>query len=31
MGKRAGERVTYQAPGGTFTYEVVGFEPYRPA
>ncbi len=31
MGRRAGERVTYQAPGGTFTYEVVSFEPYRPA
>ncbi len=31
LGRRPGERVTYEAPGGTFTYEVVGFEPYRPA
>jgi transcription elongation factor GreA len=30
LGKRIGDHVTYQAPGGTFTYEVVGFEPYRP-
>jgi transcription elongation GreA/GreB family factor len=27
MGKRVGERVTYEAPGGTFTYEIVGLEP----
>jgi transcription elongation GreA/GreB family factor len=30
MGKRAGERVTYEAPGGVFTYEVVSFFAYRP-
>jgi transcription elongation factor GreA len=30
MGRRAGERVTYEAPGGVFTYEVVSFSPYRP-
>jgi transcription elongation factor GreA len=30
LGRRVGERVTYQAPGGTFTYEVVSLEPYRP-
>jgi len=27
MGCRIGEQVTYEAPGGTFTYEVVGLEP----
>jgi transcription elongation factor GreA len=31
LGKRVGDRVTYEAPGGTFTYEVVRFEPYRPS
>jgi transcription elongation factor GreA len=30
LGRRAGEQVTYEAPGGTFAYEVVRFEPYRP-
>ncbi len=30
LGKRVGDRVTYEAPGGTFAYEVVGFEPHRP-
>jgi transcription elongation factor GreA len=30
LGRRIGERVTYEAPGGTFAYEVVRFEPYRP-
>jgi transcription elongation factor GreA len=30
MGRRAGERITYEAPGGVFTYEVVSFSPYRP-
>jgi transcription elongation factor GreA len=30
MGRRVGERVTYEAPGGVFTYEVVSFGPYRP-
>jgi transcription elongation factor GreA len=27
IGRRIGDRVTYEAPGGTFTYEVVGLEP----
>ena len=27
LGKRPGERVSYEAPGGTFTYEVVRLEP----
>jgi transcription elongation factor GreA len=31
LGKRIGDRVVYQAPAGTFTYEVVGFEPHRPS
>jgi transcription elongation GreA/GreB family factor len=31
VGRKVGERVAYEAPGGTFTYEVVGLEPYRPA
>ena len=26
LGKRVGERVSYEAPGGTFTYEVVGLD-----
>jgi transcription elongation factor GreA len=30
LGRRVGDRVTYEAPGGTFAYEVVRFEPYRP-
>jgi transcription elongation factor GreA len=30
LGKRVGDRVTYEAPGGIFAYEVVGFEPHRP-
>ena len=30
VGTKVGDRVTYEAPGGTFTYEVVSFEPYRP-
>jgi transcription elongation factor GreA len=30
LGKRVGERVTYEAPGGTFTYEVVELKPHRP-
>lgn len=29
LGKRVGERVSYQAPGGTFTYEIVELRPYR--
>jgi transcription elongation factor GreA len=27
LGKRIGDQVTYDAPGGTFTYEIVGLEP----
>jgi transcription elongation factor GreA len=30
LGKRVGDRVSYQAPGGTFAYEVLSFEPHRP-
>lgn len=30
LGCRLGDRVTYDAPGGSFTYEVVGLEPFRP-
>ncbi len=30
MGRRVGERVTYEAPGGVFTYEVLSFATYRP-
>jgi transcription elongation factor GreA len=30
LGCRVGDRVTYDAPGGTFTYEVVRLQPYRP-
>lgn len=30
LGRQRGDRVSYEAPGGTFTYEVVSFEPYRP-
>ena len=29
-GSRIGDRVSYDAPGGTFSYEVVAIEPYRP-
>lgn len=28
LGKRVGDRVTYQAPGGTFTYEIVSLQPH---
>jgi transcription elongation factor GreA len=31
IGRRVGDRVAYDAPGGTFTYEVVSFEAYRPS
>jgi transcription elongation factor GreA len=31
LGRKVGDRVSYDAPGGTFAYEVVRFEPYRPA
>jgi transcription elongation factor GreA len=31
MGKKVGDRVSYQAPGGMFTYEIVSFEPHRPS
>lgn len=27
IGKRIGDRVTYEAPGGTFTYEIIGLSP----
>jgi len=30
MGRRVGDKVSYKAPGGTFTYEVVSLAPYRP-
>jgi len=30
LGKRVGEQVTYEAPGGTFTYEVVDLKAYQP-
>ena len=30
MGRRVGERVTYEAPGGVFTYEVLSFAPFVP-
>src|SRR5438105_2653407 len=30
MGRRVGERVAYEAPGGTFEYEVVELRPYVP-
>jgi transcription elongation factor GreA len=29
LGKRVGERVTYEAPGGTFTYEVVSLQAHQ--
>jgi len=29
-GSRIGDRVSYEAPGGTYTYEVVAIESYRP-
>jgi len=31
LGRRVGDRVTYEAPGGRFTYEVVRCEPFRPS
>ena len=31
MGRRVGDQVSYEAPGGTFAYQIVRFEPYRPA
>jgi transcription elongation factor GreA len=30
LGKRVGQHVTYQAPGGTFSYEVVDLKAYQP-
>jgi transcription elongation factor GreA len=30
VGRRVGDRVSYEAPGGVFTYEVVSCSPYRP-
>jgi transcription elongation factor GreA len=31
LGKRIGDDVTYEAPGGRFTYEVVAVKPHRPS
>jgi transcription elongation factor GreA len=31
LGRKIGDRVSYEAPGGTFRYEVVRFEPFRPS
>jgi transcription elongation factor GreA len=31
LGKRVGDQVSYEAPGGTFSYEVVALEPHRPS
>ena len=28
IGRRVGDRVTYEAPGGTFTYEIVSLQPH---
>jgi transcription elongation factor GreA len=30
LGLRVGDRFSYQAPAGTFGYEIVGIEPHRP-
>jgi len=30
VGRRVGDQVTYQAPGGLFAYEVVALEPFLP-
>ena len=30
MGRRVGDRVTYEAPGGTFAYEVVAISAHQP-
>jgi transcription elongation factor GreA len=30
LGRRVGDRITYQAPGGLFAYEVVALEPFLP-
>ena len=30
MGRRVGERLEYEAPGGTFAYEVVEISPHQP-
>jgi transcription elongation factor GreA len=29
LGKRVGDRVTYEAPGGTFTYEIVALQAHQ--
>jgi transcription elongation factor GreA len=29
LGKRVGERVTYEAPGGTFTYEIMSLQAHK--
>jgi transcription elongation factor GreA len=30
VGRRVGDRITYQAPGGLFAYEVMALEPFLP-
>jgi transcription elongation factor GreA len=30
IGSRSGDHVSYEAPGGRFTYQVVSFEPFLP-
>ena len=30
IGRRIGDRITYQAPAGTFSYEVTAISPHRP-
>ncbi len=30
IGSRSGDQVSYEAPGGRFTYRVLGFEPFHP-
>ena len=29
LGRRVGEEITYEAPGGTFSYRIVSFAPHR--
>jgi transcription elongation factor GreA len=31
LGRRVGDRVSYEAPGGRFTYQVVRCEPFKPS
>jgi transcription elongation GreA/GreB family factor len=30
LGRRVGDRISYQAPGGLFAYEVVALAPFLP-